>query len=98
MSRLLKRLQAIEELNCVLQNWCNDDGKQPEDYTATELLELANQRRSEFFEDGHVFHEALAGDLGLEEKKYAKSQLAKINRFVDAAIKVVNKALNEAKS
>jgi hypothetical protein len=88
MSRLLKRLQAIEELDCVLQNWCNDDGKQPEDYTATELLELATQRRSEFFEDGHVFYEALAGDLGLEEKKYAKSQLAKIDRFIQSAKKV----------
>jgi hypothetical protein len=52
------------------------------------LLELANQRRSEFFEDGHVFHEALAGDLGPEEKKYAKSQLAKIDRFIQSAKKV----------
>jgi hypothetical protein len=88
MAKLLKQLQAIEELDCVLQNWCNDDGKQPEDYTATELLELATQRRSEFCEDGHRFYEALAGDLGSEEKKYAKSQLAKIDRFIQSAKKV----------
>ncbi len=98
MASLLKKLQRIEELNCVLENWCADDKKRPEDYSINQLLDLAIERRGEFYEDGHSLCEALAGDLGQEEKKHAKSQLAKINRFVDAAIEVVNKALNEAKS
>jgi hypothetical protein len=82
----------------VLENWCDVDNKKPEDYSINQLLDLAVERRGEFYEDGHMLCESLAGDLGPEERKHAKAQLAKINRFVDAAIKVVNKALNEARS
>ena len=89
MSKLLATLQAIEELNCVLQNWCSDDNKIPEDYTPTELLELARERRAEFYEQGHSLHEAMQGDLGPAEKRYASAQLSKINRFIQAANKVL---------
>jgi hypothetical protein len=85
MGELLEKLQAIEELNCVLRNWCSDDDKSPADYTPTELLELARERRAVFYEQGHSLHEAMQGDLGPAEKRYANSQLAKINRFIQAA-------------
>jgi hypothetical protein len=93
MTKLLKRLQAIEELDFVLQNWCADDDKRPEDYSIDLLLDLAVERRGEFYEDCHTLCEALQGDRGPEEKRYAKSQLAKINRWIKAA----NKAVNDAK-
>jgi hypothetical protein len=92
MAKLLKRLQAIEELDCVLQNWCSDDDKRPEDYSMELLLDLAVERRAEFYDTSHTLCESLQGYHGPEEKRYAKSQLAKINRWIQAA----NKAVNEA--
>jgi len=89
---LLKNLQAIEELNCVLENWCSDDGKAPEDYTLDELRDLAVRRRAEFDEEGHTLYEAKIGERGPEEKAYAKSQQAKVSKWIAAVVLAIHRA------
>lgn len=81
MENLLKRIQSIEELNFVLENWSQDDGKQPEEFSTQELVMLLEMRRDEFYESGHCLNEGLIGDLGPDEQKYCRQQLNRINRL-----------------
>jgi hypothetical protein len=85
---LIERIEAIEELNYVLENYCADDNKKPIDYSVEELRELIQTRQAEFHETNHVLNDRLIGDCGPEEKKFAKSQLAKIDRLLAKLHKV----------
>lgn len=81
MKTLLSRIQNIEELNFVLENWCQDDGCEPEDFTERELITLVQQRREEFYESGHCLNEGLMGDHGKEEQDFCREQLRRINQL-----------------
>lgn len=87
--KLLDRFEKIEELNCVLEDWCADDEKSPEDYPLGYLVIIAQERLSQFDESGHVLNDWIRGYAGDEDQKHAKSQLGKIKRWIESAEKFI---------
>lgn len=86
-AKLLNRLESIEELNAVLENWSADDKRPKASYSTKELLDLARSRLNDFSESGHLLAEDLAGDNGPEAKKYATKQRSRIKTWIKIAEK-----------
>jgi hypothetical protein len=82
---LNNQLQGIEELDCVLDCWSQDDKREKSSYSLDELITLAEQRIEEFCEGGHMLNDALMGESGPEEKRYAQDQLRKARGWLKRA-------------
>jgi hypothetical protein len=83
MTRLiLKSAMAIDELANNLQQIAQDDKKQVNDYTDAEIVHEAKYVLSCFHEDGHLNNEDYIGENGSDQRKWARSQVTKLNTFI----------------
>ena len=82
MSSILKNAMSIDELANTLQQIARDDNKEVTDYTNAEIVHEAKYVLSCFHEDGHLNNEDYIGENGPEQRKWARSQVAKLNTFI----------------
>jgi hypothetical protein len=82
MTVILKAAMAIDELANTLQQIARDDGKNVEDYTASEIVHEAKYVLSCFHEDGHLNNEDYIGENGEEQYKWARGEVKKLNAFI----------------
>jgi hypothetical protein len=74
----------IDELAYTLNNISTDDKKPITDYSAVEIVEEARYVLSLFVDPGqsHINHEALIGDEGEDQRKWAKQQVRQLKAFI----------------
>ena len=83
MTRLIiKSAMAIDELANTLQQIARDDKKAVNDYTDAEIVHEAKYVLSCFHEDGHLNNEDYIGENGPDQRKWAVSQVRKLNTFI----------------
>ncbi len=84
--KLIKRAMSIDELAYTLENISHDDGKSAADYSDAEIVEEARYVLDLFANpsQGHINNEALNGDDGPDQAKWARSQVGKLRRFIKA--------------
>ena len=87
--KLVARALSIDELAYNLENISQDDKKAVEDYTDDEILAEARYVLDLFVNpgQGHINGEALRGEEGPDQKKWARSQVGKLQRFIAAYTK-----------
>lgn len=84
MKAIIKSALAISELANDLENISTDDKKKIEDYSDFELVREA-KHVLEMFLDGtnpHWNNEDLRGENGLEQQKWARSEVRMLNAFI----------------
>jgi hypothetical protein len=74
----------IDELAYTLNNISTDDKKAIADYTKVELIEEAKYVLNLFINSayGHINHEALMGDEGADQQKWANRQVRQLRSFI----------------
>jgi hypothetical protein len=83
MTRLIiKSAMAIDELANTLQQIARDDKKEINDYTDAQIVHEAKYVLSCFHEDGHLNNEDYIGENGSDQRKWAVSQVRKLNTFI----------------
>ena len=82
--KILDRAMSIDELAYSLNNISTDDKKALEDYTDAEIIAEAKYVLDLFVNpsQGHINNEALRGDEGPEQAKWARSQVGKLRRLI----------------
>jgi hypothetical protein len=71
MRAILKAAVKIRQLHQTLLNISEDDGKEIEDYTDSEIVNEAKYVLSTYFESGHINNDELNGEYGEEEERLA---------------------------
>jgi hypothetical protein len=85
-SKLLDKLESIEELRAVLENWSADDKRPKNSYSLNELIDLARSRLEDFkLESGNELAEDLDGQNGEDARKYAIKQKRQIKDWIKKA-------------
>lgn len=82
MRTIVKSAMAIDELANNLQQISRDDNKPINDYTDAEIVHEAKYILSCFHEDGHLNNEDYIGENGSDQRKWAVSQVRKLNTFI----------------
>jgi len=82
MRTIVKAAMSIDELANDLQQISKDDKKEINDYTDAEIVHEAKYILSCFHEDGHLNHEDYIGENGADQRKWAVSQVKKLNTFI----------------
>ncbi len=74
----------IDELAYTLNNISTDDKKAIADYTKVEVIEEAKYVLNLFINSayGHINYEALIGDEGADQQKWAKRQVRQLRTFI----------------
>lgn len=83
---IAKRAYGIDELQYNLDNICTDDKKHVNDYSDAELVAEAKYVLDLFVNpsQGHINNDALRGEEGPDQAKWARSQVGKLRRFIAA--------------
>ena len=79
---IVKAALSIDELANTLQQISRDDNKSVNDYTDAEIVHEAKYVLSCFHEDGHLNNEDYIGENGPDQRKWARSQVTKLNTFI----------------
>jgi predicted SAM-dependent methyltransferase len=82
MKSIIKAALSIDELANNLQQIAQDDKKEVNDYTDSEIVHEAKYILSCFHEDGHLNNEDYIGENGEEFQKSACDQVCKLNTFI----------------
>jgi hypothetical protein len=82
MRSIVKAAMSIDELANDLQQISRDDNKAVNDYTDAEIVHEAKYVLSCFHEDGHLNNEDYIGENGPDQRKWARSQVTKLNTFI----------------
>lgn len=84
MRAITEAALKIEELAYDLGNIAHDDKKAVDDYTDEEIMAEARYVLDQFVNPigGHINHEALCGDDGPEQRKWAQGQVRKLKNFI----------------
>jgi hypothetical protein len=74
----------IEELAYNLGNISHDDKKQITDYTVAEIVAEAKYVLGLFVDpnEGHINNEALRGDEGPDQRRWAQKQVRQLKAFI----------------
>jgi hypothetical protein len=82
--RIIKRALSIGELEISLQDIAQDDGKTISEYSDEGIVDEAKYVLGKFTGESGGFsqEEDLLGDNGPEQKKWARSEVAKLRRFI----------------
>lgn len=79
---LLARALKIDELEVSLNNIAQDDKIKVEDLTNQQIVDEAIYVKSNFLERGHLLNESYTSS-DKTEKAWAKSQVSKLDRFIN---------------
>jgi len=82
MRAITKAALNIDELSTTLENISLDDDKEIEDYTDAEIVHEAEYVLSTFYEGGHINGDALSGDNGAYEQKWARGEVRKLKALI----------------
>jgi len=82
MRAIVKAAKAIDTLWNTIQNICNDDNKESDDYTDNEYVSEAEYCLSTFFESGHINNDALIGDYGPEGRSAAQRDVRRLKALI----------------
>jgi hypothetical protein len=74
----------IDELAYTLNNISTDDKKAVADYAASEVIEEAKYVLDLFINpsQGHINHDALIGEEGPDQQKWASKQVRQLRSFI----------------
>ena len=72
MRAIVKAATAIPEMIFAFECICEDDKKEPSDYTDEEIVSEAEYRLSTYFEDGHINNDMRVDDEGVGQKVAVK--------------------------
>jgi hypothetical protein len=68
MRAIVKAALDIPEMQFAFETICEDDKKEPSDYTDEEIVEEAEYRLSTYFEAGHINDDMRIDDEGVGQK------------------------------
>ena len=68
MRAIVKAALNIPEMIFAFETICEDDKKQPEDYSDEEIVSEAEYRLSTYFESGHINDDMRTDDEGVGQK------------------------------
>ena len=72
MRAIVKAALNIPEMIFAFECICEDDKKEPSDYTDEEIVSEAEYRLSTYFEDGHINNDMRVDDEGVGQKVAVK--------------------------
>lgn len=72
MRAIVKAALNIPEMIFAFETICEDDKKEPSDYTDEEIVSEAEYRLSTYFEDGHINNDMRVDDEGVGQKVAVK--------------------------
>lgn len=82
MRKIVKAALAIPEMQFAFECICADDNKQPEDYTDNAIVQEAEYRLSNYFEQGHHNNDMLLSDDGNESLETALQDVRMLKAFI----------------
>jgi len=82
MRAIVKAAFKIRELHQSLLNISQDDNKEIEDYTDSEIVNEAKYVLSTYFENGHMNNDMFNGEYGAAEQRAATQDIRKMKVLI----------------
>jgi hypothetical protein len=82
MRAIIKAAFKIRELHQTLLNISQDDNKEIEDYTDSEIVNEAKYVLSTYFESGHYNNDMFNGEFGADEQREAMQDIRKMKVLI----------------
>ena len=80
--QIVEDAKKIPEMIFAFECICQDDNKEPEDYSDAEIVAEAEYRLYTYFEDGHINNDMRKGEEGKEGKQIAKKDVKLLKAFI----------------
>ena len=82
MRAIVKAALDIPEMIFAFETICEDDKKEPSDYTDEEIVSEAEYRLSTYFEDGHINSDEMRLGDDREANKIARKDIKMLKAFI----------------
>jgi hypothetical protein len=80
--QIVEDAKKIPEMVFALECICQDDNKEPNDYSDAQIVAEAEYRLYTYFEDGHLNNDMRLGNCGAYDKKTAQKDVRLLKSFL----------------
>ena len=80
--QIVEDAKKIPEMVFAFECICQDDKKEPEDYSDAEIVAEAEYRLYTYFEDGHLNNDMRLGNCTASDKKTAQKDVKLLKAFI----------------